>query len=258
MRLNHKNAFITAAGQGIGHATVLAFLKEGADVVATDINLALLNNLKHKADELGYGARLHIKQLDVTSEAEIDRVLSEVKSKPFNVLFNCAGFVHSGTIEACSQQDWDFSWSLNVTSMYRLIRKLLPEMVAAGGGSIINMASVASSVKGVPGRFVYGTTKAAVIGLTKSVAADYVGTHVRCNAICPGTVESPSLQNRIEEQAEAQKVSVDDVRKAFYARQPMGRLGKVDEIAALAVYLASDESAFTTGALHIIDGGWVN
>jgi 2-keto-3-deoxy-L-fuconate dehydrogenase len=175
-----------------------------------------------------------------------------------DVLLNCAGFVHAGSILGCAEQDWDFSFDLNVRSMYRTIRAFLPGMVERGGGSIINIASIASSLRAVPQRFIYGTTKAAVIGLTKSVAADFVTTGVRCNAICPGTIASPSLGERIEAQAQSSGQSVQDVASAFKARQPMGRLGTADEVAALAVYLASDESAFTTGALHVIDGGWCN
>jgi 2-keto-3-deoxy-L-fuconate dehydrogenase len=170
---------------------------------------------------------------------------------PIDVLFNCAGFVHHGTILDCEEQDWAFSFDLNVTAMYRTIRAYLPAMIEAGGASIINMSSVASSIKGAPNRFVYGTTKAAVIGLTKAVAADYVSKGIRCNAICPGTVETPSLHGRIAAQGD-----VDEARKAFIARQPMGRLGTADEIAHLATYLASDESAFTTGTTQVIDGGW--
>lgn len=174
------------------------------------------------------------------------------------MLFNCAGYVHHGSILDCDDDAWAFSWNLNVTSMYRLIRALLPAMLDAGGASIVNMASAASSVKGVPNRFVYGTTKAAVIGLTRSVAADFVERGIRCNAICPGTIESPSLEQRIAEQARTRQVSTDAVRQAFVARQPMGRIGTADEVAALALYLASDESSFTTGAIHLIDGGWSN
>lgn len=258
MRLHHKNAFVTAAGQGIGRATALAFLKEGAFVFATDINASALDELKLEAQKLGHETQLKIQVLDVTDHKALDLVLSEVANQNFDILFNCAGYVHAGTIEECSEDDWNFSWSLNVTSMYRLIRKLLPQMIKSGGGSIINMASVASSVKGVSGRFVYGTTKAAVIGLTKSIAVDYVGQGIRCNAICPGTIESPSLEQRMSEQAKVQNLDPQEVRKAFCARQPMGRLGRVEEIAALAVYLAADESAFTTGTLQIIDGGWTN
>lgn len=258
MRLNRKNAFVTASGQGIGRASVLSFLKEGAKVVATDINEALLKNLKDEAQSLGCGDHLSVMRLDVTNAAEIEKLPVEFRDINFDVLFNCAGYVHAGSVMECSDKDFEFSWSLNVASMYRLIQTMLPGMLSHGGGSIINMSSVVSSVKGAPNRFAYGVTKAAVVGLTKSIAADYVGCGIRCNAICPGTVESPSLEERFDEQAKVQGLGVEDVRNAFRARQPMGRLGRVEEIAALAVYLASDESAFTTGALHIIDGGWAN
>jgi 2-keto-3-deoxy-L-fuconate dehydrogenase len=245
-RLKGKTALITAAGQGIGRATALAFLREGAQVIATDINMEQLSTLE--------GCRIH--QLDVTDAAAITALAAEVG--PIDILFNCAGFVDGGTILQCEESSWDFSMDLNVRPMYRLIRAFLPEMVARGSGSIINMSSIASSLRAVPNRFIYGVTKAAVIGLTKSVAADFVTTGVRCNAICPGTIESPSLKQRIETQARDTGQAVADVEKAFSARQPMGRLGKPDEIAALAVYLASDESAFTTGTAQIIDGGWCN
>lgn len=250
MRLQGKRALITAAGQGIGRATALAFAREGAEVLATDVNADALQALA------GEASGIRVRSLDVTRADAIAALAQEEAG--FDVLFNCAGIVHHGSLLDCDENTWARSWDLNVTSMYRLIRGLLPGMIAAGGGSIINMASAASSVKGVPNRFVYGTTKAAVIGLTKAVAADFVGQRIRCNAICPGTVESPSLEARIAEQAREQHTTVDAVRAAFVARQPMGRVGKADEIAALTVYLASDESAFTTGAIHVIDGGWSN
>lgn len=253
MRLQGKRALITAAGQGIGRATALAFAREGAEVLATDVNPDALAAL---AADAGGSDRLRVRRLDVTDADAIAALAREEAG--FDVLFNCAGFVHHGSLLDCDERAWAFSWELNVTSMYRLIRALLPAMSAAGGGSIINMSSAASSVKGVPNRFVYGTTKAAVIGLTKAVAADFVGQRIRCNAICPGTVESPSLEARIAGQAHDQHTTVDAVRAAFVARQPMGRVGTPDEIAALAVYLASDEAAFTTGAIHVIDGGWSN
>lgn len=237
---------VTAAGQGIGRATALAFAREGARVVATDIN----------ADQLATLEGCDTRRLDVTDPNAIAALAQELGT--VDVLFSCAGFVHAGTILGCEEKDWDVSFDVNVRSMYRLIRAFLPGMLAQGSGSIINMASVASSVRAVPNRFIYSTTKAAVIGLTKSVAADFVTTGVRCNAICPGTIESPSLKQRIEAQARDSGQDVDEVVRAFVARQPMGRLGKPDEIAALAVYLASDESAFTTGVAHIIDGGWCN
>ncbi|KVE38039.1 SDR family oxidoreductase [Burkholderia sp. TSV86] len=253
MRLQGKRALVTAAGQGIGRATALAFAREGAKVLATDVNADALDALMADADRAN---GLRVRHLDVTDANEIAVLTREEIG--FDVLFNCAGFVHHGSLLDCDERVWALSWELNVTSMYRLIRALLPAMSEAGGGSIINMSSAASSVKGVPNRFVYGTTKAAVIGMTKAIAADFVGQHIRCNAICPGTVESPSLEARISEQARNQQTTVDAVRAAFTARQPMGRIGTADEIAALAVYLASDESAFTTGAIHVIDGGWSN
>jgi 2-keto-3-deoxy-L-fuconate dehydrogenase len=245
-KLKGKTAVVTAAGQGIGRATAQAFAREGARVVATDINPGQLATLE------GCDVRV----LDATDAAAIEALAREIGSA--DILFNCAGFVHAGTILACGEEDWDFSFELNVRSMYRMIRAFLPAMLAQGSGSIINMASIASSVRAVPNRFVYSTTKAAVIGLTKSVAADFVTSGVRCNAICPGTIESPSLRQRIEAQARDSGQAVDDVTRAFAARQPMGRVGRPDEIAALAVYLASDDSAFTTGAVHVIDGGWSN
>jgi len=254
MRLLGKRALVTAAAQGIGRATALAFAREGARVLATDINDAGLASLR--ADS---GDRIQTRNLDVTNGIAVANLADAYRGEQaFDVLFNCAGVVHAGSVLECDERDWEFAWQLNVTAMYRLIRALLPDMLARGGGSIINMSSVASSLKGVPNRFAYSTTKAAVIGLTKSIAADFVDTGVRCNAICPGTVESPSLQQRIAEQARAQGATPEQIHAAFVARQPMGRLGKPDEIAALAVYLASDESAFTTGTCQVIDGGWSN
>ncbi len=248
-RLQGKTAFVTAAAQGIGRATALAFAREGARVVATDINADLLATL---AQECGCQTRL----LDVTDPAAILAVAAEVGT--VDVLFNGAGFVHAGTVLDCTEDEWSFAFELNVRSQYRLIRAFLPGMLEHGAGSIVNMASVAGSIKGAPNRFVYGTSKAAVIGLTKSVAADFVTRGVRCNAICPGTIESPSLRDRIASQAQAGGQTLQQVEAAFIARQPVGRLGRVDEIAALAVYLASDESAFTTGTAQVIDGGWSN
>jgi 2-keto-3-deoxy-L-fuconate dehydrogenase len=245
-RLAGKTALITAAAQGIGRATVEAFVREGARVIATDINEAQL------AELTGCTAR----KLDVNDAGAISALAWEVGR--VDILFNCAGFVDNGTILDCDDRAWDFSFDLNVRSMYRMMRAFLPEMLAAGGGSIINMSSVASSIKGAPNRFVYGTTKAAVIGMTKSVAADFVAKNIRCNAICPGTVESPSLRQRIAAQAQSSGQSLDAVEAAFVSRQPIGRLGKTSEIAALAVYLGSDESAFTTGTIQVIDGGWSN
>ncbi|SDR51750.1 SDR family oxidoreductase [Paraburkholderia tuberum] len=244
-RLAGKTALITAAGQGIGLATAELFAREGARVIATDIRI----------DGLA-GKPVEARKLDVLDGAAIKALAAEVGT--IDVLFNCAGFVHSGNILECSEEDWDFAFDLNAKAMYRMIRAFLPAMLEKGGGSIINMSSAASSVKGVPNRFAYGASKAAVVGLTKSVAADFVTRGVRCNAICPGTVSSPSLEQRIAAQAQAQGASLDTVQAAFVARQPMGRIGKPEEIAALALYLASDESSFTTGQLHVIDGGWSN
>jgi 2-keto-3-deoxy-L-fuconate dehydrogenase len=242
-RLKGKVALITAAGQGIGRASALRFAEEGAIVWATDINQAALASLAAEHPEI------LTRTLDVRDTTAVDALAQQLGG--LDVLFNCAGYVHQGDIFACSQKDWDFSFDLNVTSMYRTCRAFLPGMLAAGRGSIINMSSVASSVKGAPNRFVYGTTKAAVIGLTKAIAADVVGKGVRCNAICPGTIETPSLGERIAAQGDIEKA-----RAAFLARQPMNRLGRPEEIANLALYLASDESSFTTGHAHIIDGGW--
>ncbi|SFU72054.1 SDR family oxidoreductase [Halomonas korlensis] len=248
MRLKNKTALITGAGQGIGRATALRFAEEGARVIATDINEAALA-------ELSDTPNIETRRLDVLDADAIAALSGELP--PLDVLFNCAGHVASGTLLDCQEADWELSMALNVTSMVRLIRALLPGMIEGGGGSIINMASVASSLKGVPNRFAYGTTKAAVIGLTKSVAADYIGQGIRCNAICPGTVDSPSLRQRICEQARQQGREEADVYADFIARQPLGRLGTPEEIAALATYLAADESAYTTGTAQIIDGGWL-
>lgn len=234
---------ITAAAQGIGRATAIAFADEGATVWATDVNEVGLLDLSRERPEI------ITRRLDVRDSQAIVALAEE--TGPIDVLFNCAGFVHDGTIFECTEQDWDVSFDLNVKSMFRMCRSFLPGMLETGGGSIINMSSVASSVTGAPRRFVYGATKAAVIGLTKALAADFIGRGIRCNAICPGTVETPSLEDRMKAQGDL-KVA----RDAFIARQPMGRLGHPAEIAALAVYLASTESSFTTGQIHIIDGGW--
>jgi len=247
-RLAGKTAFVTAAGQGIGHATALAFAREGARVIATDLNEALLAPLA--------AAGCTVERLDVT-DADAIRAAA-ARHAGVNVLFNAAGFVHAGTVLDCTEAEWDFAFNLNVKSQFRTIQAFVPGMLATGGGSIINVASVAGSLKGAPNRFVYGSTKAAIIGLTKAVAADFITRGVRCNAICPGTVESPSLRERIAAQAQASGQTLAHVEAAFVARQPMGRLGRVDEIAALAVYLASDESSFTTGTAQVIDGGWSN
>jgi 2-keto-3-deoxy-L-fuconate dehydrogenase len=242
MRLSGKTVLVTAAAQGIGRATALAFAREGADVIATDVNL-------EKLSELEGTQGLKVRALDVLDTQAIQSLASELGA--VDALVNCAGYVHHGTILECGEKDWDFSFDLNVRSMYRIIRAFLPAMLERGqGGSIVNIASVASSVKGIPNRFVYGTSKAAVIGLTKSVAADFVTKGIRCNAICPGTIQTPSLDDRIAAQGDAEVA-----RKAFVARQPLGRLGTPEEIAAMALYLASDESAFTTGQIHVVDGG---
>ena len=256
-RLAGKTAFVTAAGQGIGRATAEAFVREGARVIATDINEDLLADLAR-------ATRCETRRLDVTdASAVLAATIEAGRKSAVNVLFNGAGYVHAGTILECDEVAFDFSFDLNVRAMYRLIRALLPPMLASveqgkGGGSIINVASAASSIKGVPNRFVYTATKAAVIGMTKAIAADFITKQIRCNAICPGTVESPSLRQRISAQAEASGQTLAQVEAAFVARQPMGRLGTTAEIAALAVYLASDESAFTTGTAQVIDGGWSN
>ena len=240
-RLEGKKALVTAAAQGIGRAIVEKFVAEGASVLATDINMDVLSQL----DGL---ANVSTARLDVTDAGNVKAVAAEAGA--LDVLVNCAGFVHHGTILECDEADYDFSFDINVRGAYRMIRATLPGMLESGGGSIVNISSVASSIAGVPNRFVYGTTKAAVLGLTKSVAKDFVDKGVRCNAICPGTVDTPSLQDRIN--------AFDDpvaARKAFIARQPMGRLGTAEEIAALALYLASDESGFVTGEWVVIDGG---
>ena len=242
-RLAGKVALVTAAGQGIGRATAIAFATRGCPGLGHRYQLDLPGTLCN--DQPGIRTR----QLDVRESHEVDNIAAEVGT--LDVLFNCAGFVHHGTILECAESDWDFSFDLNVKSMYRTCRAFLPAMLEAGKGSIINMSSAASSIKAAPNRFVYGSTKAAVIGLTKGIAADFIRQGIRCNAICPGTVQSPSLNERIAAQGNAEKVYAE-----FVARQPMGRLGRPEEIAALAVYLASDESSFTTGQIHIIDGGF--
>src|SRR5690242_9180034 len=250
-RLEGKRALVTAAAQGIGRATALAFAAEGASVLATDVAEDRLNDLAE--------AFVVTRRLDVTDPEAIAALADELP--PVDILFNCAGFVHHGTVLDVLPEDWDFSFELNVKSMYLMIRAFLPKMLehaehGGGAASIINMASTASSIKGVPNRCVYGATKAAVIGLTKSVAADYIAKGIRCNAICPGTVATPSLEERIAMQGVLLPGGTEAARRGFIERQPMGRLGTPEEIAALAVYLASDESAFTTGAIHIIDGGF--
>ncbi|MCP5373720.1 MAG: SDR family oxidoreductase [Hyphomicrobiales bacterium] len=240
-RLRGKSALVTAAAQGIGRASALAMAREGARVLATDVNTDLLAEI---AGEPGVTTR----RLDVTDPAAIAALAAEVGA--VDILCNVAGYVHHGTVLDCGEDDWDFSMDLNVRSQYRMCRAFIPAMAAAGGGSIVNISSIASSIRGLPNRFVYGTTKAAVLGLTKAIAVDFVGQGIRCNAICPGTVQSPSLDGRI--------AAFDDpvaARAAFIARQPMGRLGTAEEIAAMVVYLAGDESAFTTGAAMVVDGG---
>jgi 2-keto-3-deoxy-L-fuconate dehydrogenase len=242
-RLGGKTALVTAAGQGIGRATTEAFIREGATVIATDLKPELLQGLE-----------CDTRKLDVLDKNAIRELVSSLQR--VDILFNCAGFVHHGTLLETTDNDWDFNFNLNVRSMFWTMQAVIPKMLAQGSGSIINMSSVASSLKGVPNRFVYSATKAAVIGMTKAVAADFVTKAIRVNAICPGTVESPSWRERVVSQAKLAGMSEAESKQAFIARQPMGRVGKPEEIAALAVYLASDESAFTTGQTHSIDGGW--
>jgi 2-keto-3-deoxy-L-fuconate dehydrogenase len=245
-RMVGKIAVVTAAGHGIGRATAAMFAREGAKVIAADIDESALSSIPN----------VKACRLDVTDRGAIQRLAGDIGA--IDALFNCAGFVPSGTILQSSEEELDYALNLNVRSMYYLIRAFLPAMLAQRSGSIINMSSVASSLKGVPNRFAYSLTKAAVIGLTKSVAADFVGQGIRCNAICPGTVQTPSLDERIRIQAAVSQRREEEVRAEFVARQPMGRLGEADEIAYLATYLASDESNYTTGQVHVIDGGWLN
>jgi len=240
-RLQGKTALVTAAAQGIGRATALAFAREGATVIATDVNMDKLN-------EIAATPGISVRKLDVTDGAAIGALAKDIPTP--HVLVNCAGFVHHGTILDCAMKDWDFSFNLNVRSMYLVIQALLPRMLDNAGGSIINIASVAGSIKGIPNRFVYGASKAAVIGLTKSIAIDYVKRGIRCNAVCPGTIDTPSLGDRINAFADPVQA-----RKDFIARQPMGRLGNAEEIGNMCVYLASDDSVFMTGQTMIIDGG---
>lgn len=240
--LDGKLCLVTAAAQGIGRASVVHMVAQGANVIATDIDEPGLQTL---AKETG----CEVRTLNVLDGDAINQLAHEIG--PLDVLFNCAGFVANGSLLDCAEKDWDFSFSLNVNAMYKMIKAFLPKMLENGGGSIINMASVASSITGVPNRFAYGASKAAVIGLTKSVAADYVTQGIRCNAICPGTVHSPSLEQRLSAQGNYEKAKAQ-----FIARQPMGRIGEPEEIAALVVYLAGDLAAYTTGQTHVIDGGW--
>ena len=240
INLKGKTALLTASGQGIGKATALAFSNAGAYVIATDINKESLKELNGKVNET------HI--LDVTNYDAIKRLVSSIKSP--DILFNCAGVVHNGTILESNDDEWDFAFNLNSKAMYHMIKEVIPLMIKNGAGSIINIASVSSSTKGIPNRFIYSASKAAVLGITKSVAADYINDGIRCNAICPGTIQSPSLEQRLINMG-----NYEEARKQFVARQPMGRFGEAEEVANLAVYLASDASAFTTGQFHIIDGG---
>lgn len=242
-RLKGKRALVTAAGQGIGRASALAMAREGARVLATDVNPAVLEDLAAEG--------LETRVLNVRDPASIAAAVEA--AGPLDVLFNCAGFVANGTILDCDEDQWAFSVDLNLTAMYRMCRAFLPGMLDHGGGSVINMASAVSSLIAAPNRFVYGATKAGVIGLTKGIAADFITRGIRCNAICPGTVESPSLEDRLRATGD-----YEAARRAFIARQPIGRVGTAAEIAALVVYLASDESAYTTGVAHVIDGGWTN
>jgi 2-keto-3-deoxy-L-fuconate dehydrogenase len=243
-RLKGKVAVVTAAGNGIGRAIAEAFVAEGATVWATDVNTEALEGI----------ARAKRRKLDVLSDKQVANFVE--KTGPVDILVNAAGYVHHGTILECDDKAWDFSFDLNVRSMHRLIKAYLPGMLEKGKGSIVNIASGAGSVRGIPNRYVYGATKAAVIGLSKAVAADFIRKGVRCNAICPGTIESPSLDQRIETLARDTKQPVEKVRQAFIDRQPIGRLGKPEEIAAMAVYLAGDESAYTTGQIFLVDGGF--
>lgn len=243
-RLTGKKAIVTAAGAGIGRAAALAFAREGAMVIATDIDAAALSDMKGIVG-------IDTETLDVADRDAIGKICT--RHADAGILFNVAGWVHHGTIETCERADWDRSLLINLTSMYELSRAILPGMVSRGGGVILNMSSVASSVVGAPNRFAYGATKAGVIGLTKAISADYVAQGIRCNAICPGTVDTPSLHGRMSAQGD-----YETAKAMFVARQPMGRLGTAEEIANLALYLVSDEASFTTGAIHVVDGGWTN
>ena len=240
INLEGKTALLTASGQGIGKATAIAFAKAGAYVLATDINNESLLELNGIVDET------HV--LDVTNHEAIKSLVHSVRAP--DILFNCAGVVHNGSILESENDEWDFAFNLNAKAMYHMIKEILPKMIKKGGGSIINIASVSSSTKGIPNRFIYTASKAAVLGITKSVAADYINDGIRCNAICPGTIQSPSLEQRLKDMG-----NYEEAKKQFVARQPMGRFVEAEEVASLAVYLGSDASAFTTGQFHIIDGG---
>lgn len=246
-RLKGKRAFLTASGAGIGRATALLFAAEGAEVIATDINADLMA-------DLGDHGIARTAKLDVRDTAAVDALAADIG--PIDVLYNCAGFVHHGTVLTTSDEDWDFSFDINAKAMHRTIRAFLPGMLERGKGSIVNISSGASSVRGIPNRYVYGASKAAVIGLTKSVAADFIRQGIRANAICPGTIQSPSLDGRIETLAKETGKPVEEIRQAFIDRQPMGRLGTAEEIAGLALYLASDESSYSTGQVFLSDGGF--
>ncbi|MFZ4807369.1 MAG: SDR family oxidoreductase [Hyphomicrobiaceae bacterium] len=246
-RLAGKVAFCTASGAGIGRAVAIAFAREGARVIASDIDLVKLKGLAEEGV-----AETHI--IDVRNTKSVEDAAARIG--PVDILFNAAGFVHHGTVLECSDADWEFSFDLNVKSMHRTCKAFIPGMLAKGKGAIVNIASGAGSVRGIPNRYVYGATKAAVIGLSKAIAADFIRKGVRCNAICPGTIQSPSLDDRIAGQAKALGKSTEEVRQMFIDRQPMGRLGTAEEVAAIAVYLASDESAFTTGQTFLVDGGF--
>jgi 2-keto-3-deoxy-L-fuconate dehydrogenase len=246
-RLSGKRVLVTAAGQGIGRASAIAMAKEGAKVFATDVNMDALSTIEDEQI-----ANLEVFELDVRDSESVSKRVAQVKP---DVLFNCAGYVHHGAILDATDDEWDFAFDLNVRSMLRTVRAALPGMIERGGGSIINMSSAAGSIIGAPNRFIYGTTKAAVVGMTKSIAVDYIKQGIRCNCICPGTVESPSWHDRVTALGE-ELGSYDEAMKQFVSRQPMGRVASADEIAALVLYLASDESGFTTGQTHIIDGGW--
>ena len=246
-RLKGKRAFLTATGAGIGRSTAIAFAREGAEVIATDLKPELIADLRD------HGVAV-TEALDVRSTEAVDALARKVG--PVDILFNCAGFVHHGTVLTTSDEEWDFSFDINAKAMHRTIRAFLPGMIEKGAGAVVNISSGASSVRGIPNRYVYGASKAAVIGLTKAVAADFIKEGIRVNAICPGTIESPSLDQRIETQARALNKSEAEIRQAFVDRQPMGRLGKPEEIAAMAVYLASDEAAYTTGQAFLVDGGF--